>query len=348
MQKDNLFESLGKYRDFSISLNKDSEDDKKFEEENYFTEAFKIVLQNNPKFTKTLLLNIVEKNKKDKILWSKLQESDKFSVSRESFGNKRPDLKICLSDSTSVLIEIKLNSKQGKNQLNKYLKLGKYLLYITLHPERLEDKIIRDKNFVEHCRWYEIHQAVEEYLNKKNEAQDIYQNNFLLQEFKEFMEEKKMKPIDISGIEAFDEKIINTYDNLLELKSEILEKLKELELSELSTINVNNTEFDTDDKFLYFVVNLKKFPEDPPKVYYRIKFDNRSVSVRLTANDEFANEIIEKAQKCNFKTNDDEIYIDKSFDEIFNSKELQQEVILKFVVESIKKINNSGVLGYLK
>lgn len=343
--EENIFLTLGKYKyNYNKRKNKDEKDLN--EEENYFTEAFALVLDKNREtLGKYFLQQIDEKE-------HKLKNFDIKSIETQPYQEgKVPDIKIELNDGNTIFIENKINSSERKDQIKGYLKEG-FVIFITLKDDYKENLLVSEKKrFLGHFRWYKIYKLLEDY--KKNNSK-----KGLLKEFLEFMEVLKMKPINIIGIKKLlDKEILETYENLLRLKEEIIKNLKNIEGIHTDRSDDYPREYEVEDGELYLDIGISKFQrgKNKSRFYYGIDFykDNgkMKISVSLIVNkglsfdQEIMNkvEIMNKENSLKYILNDSGggIYIEKDLDEVFNSnKKIQEEEIIYFVIESIKKFNN--------
>ena len=197
MEKDNLFESLGKYRDFSNSQRNEIDEDKNSEEENYFTEAFKILLQNDLILTKKILSYFINKKGHNPTDISNL-EIDKIEP-QKSLGfdsRKKPDITITLKSGkkfVKFVIENKLRTQQGKNQLSDYLERADFVVFITLYYEDIKPDISKNDKFLGHFYWCDIYNLIEKHKLMST-------NQWIFEQFMKFMEGKQMDSLKLDRL----------------------------------------------------------------------------------------------------------------------------------------------------
>jgi len=333
--EENIFLALGKYK-YNYKKRKGIDDEGLSEQENYFTEAFCILLKKDSDLAKCFIIFLVkEKIEKDKFLKNEIEGL--FKIYPHHYQGKIPDIHIEFKK-LNIIVEVKLKSKQGKDQIADYLEQG-YVAYITLNYEKIDNS--EDSKFLGHFKWYNIYKLLEDYKNNSSK-------NDLLKEFLEFMEVLKMKPIDISGIMDFNENTLNTYQNLVELKDKIITSIKNLDLIEYSIVDdVRDQyyphEYKSEQNILFIELFIRKFMDgNSSQFFYSINFDNTKISVVLNADEGVFNEkVLSIAKIKGYKNkNNDEISLSKDLNEIFNADKPQQDVIIEFVSESIQRFGN--------
>lgn len=203
---DNIFESLGRYRDYSQGRRTKREFEFKSEEENYFSESFKVLLQNDKEFTKKILEYFLKKKSYDP---SKKLDSDIKSIkAQELISDKRPDIEITLESGKKFLIENKLRTQQEENQLSDYLERADFVIFITLYYEAIDAKIEKDEKFLGHFYWYEVYDLIKKYYPNPI-------NQWLFNQFTKFMEGKQMDSLKLDRLNK--EKL----DNFIEISGQI-------------------------------------------------------------------------------------------------------------------------------
>jgi len=127
--------------------------------ENFLIEVFAGSLELDEKF-KNSFLDLLN-----------LNEKENFSISTQTVYSDlgRPDIEISIGDKVVILIECKVDSKQGENQLSRYDQIlkgkaaeTKKLVYLTKYHESI--KSIKDIN-IQHFTWFDIHELINEQCN---------------------------------------------------------------------------------------------------------------------------------------------------------------------------------------
>lgn len=166
-------------------------------DENFFTEAFALVLRKE-ELAPYLLKGLSEKHEKLTKVAELISEGSKSEIITQSKrptinrSGFTPDIEI-KNGQLLLLIENKLDSPLDELQLRNYIteiegKEKEFCLYIT---KNFEEKLyeVNDSNF-EHVGWYEIYEVIERYYNNTEKPK-------LVKEFLEFMEDKDMKPMEL-------------------------------------------------------------------------------------------------------------------------------------------------------
>jgi hypothetical protein len=193
-----LFTSIYKYRESPFRNQK----------ENYVNEILCYILKNDETFSKAFFKYIGLSN------W-KLQTC---STQNSHNDHGRPDITIEMNDGSVILIECKIDSLQGIDQLNKYSNILKRkdnpknrLIYLTKYQEPID---IDKNNTFHHIKWQDI------FIMLKNST-----NNISI-EFKTFLIENKMttdykfEREEISGIQDYTKTIAKLKD--------IIDKIKDI------------------------------------------------------------------------------------------------------------------------
>ncbi|HEY5327643.1 MAG TPA: PD-(D/E)XK nuclease family protein [Mucilaginibacter sp.] len=146
--------------------------------ENFLTEIFAHCLEFDVDFQKKFLKRI-----------SCDKEYNKFECKTQVYVNKFliPDVRIKLDDHSIIFIECKVDSPQGKDQLNKYALFlkdnkvnNKQLIFLTKWPEKTaNNEDFLGENF-KHIRWYDI------FILLKDSSNEISK------EFSKYLKEHKM------------------------------------------------------------------------------------------------------------------------------------------------------------
>jgi hypothetical protein len=207
-----LFDNLYKYKQSEKG---------RHQKENFLTEIFAHCLEFDETFRKNFLYRIGYTNGCVGFLC-------KTQVTVEGFGI--PDVCIEIGDHTKIIIECKIGSIQGKNQLEKYAlslikdkAINKHLIYLTKSPESIPalsefDKKVKFKHF----RWYDIYEFLQESTNE------------LSIEFSKYLKEHQMNKLMVS----FTNKDANAISSIAKMKS-FLQRLEAI----LKTDNPNKIQF---------------------------------------------------------------------------------------------------------
>lgn len=135
-------------------------------EEDFFTEAFVGVMEREPDLLRELFKELTGNEVIDVMISSQ--------VSYSSAGKRdRPDIQIIGKDKNEerhiILIESKLRSTEGPEQLNGYAKLlseggeaSKTLVYITQFGDEVKEPCLTNDVKFTQKRWYEIYQFLKE------------------------------------------------------------------------------------------------------------------------------------------------------------------------------------------
>lgn len=342
MQKDNLFESLGEYRDFSNSRRKESDEDKNSEEENYFTEAFKILLQNDLIFTENILSYFINKkgyNPMD-ILNS---EIDKIETQKSDFDSgKKPDMKITLKSGKKFIIENKLRAQQGQNQLSDYIERADFVIFITVNYEDIEPTISQDKKFLGHFYWNDIFEFINDYSKKSD-------NQWLFKEFLQFMEGKQMDSLKLDRLNK--EKLDNFIEisgQIKKISNKIFNFLKE---NKKYCNKMNN--FVKDDPIKIEIYSSRSIIlgtiDINDKLAYNLGLDVKdyAVYIGIGCDDKEFDKVIKKPEFNQIKSKYPDL-IEDSDNSIFYINIPISNNILKDVDSTIKKFESSGLIKLFK
>ncbi len=164
----NIFIELNKYRPRAAIT----------PEENFFTQSFKIILEDNPAVAKEIVTYISN---------NKVLPPYKFET-QKVYGNSIIDLEINGSNHQKLLIEIKVEAEESsEKQIQKYVNLQKgYVAVISKYD--IDPEVTRNSNlYLGLFYWSSIHRILTRYiLHNKNPK------NNLVSQFISFMESKGM------------------------------------------------------------------------------------------------------------------------------------------------------------
>jgi len=204
-----LFSKIYKYRESSSRNQK----------ENFVIEILSYALKNDSIFSKEFLKYIELPNLKISTCETQISDSEQG----------RPDIRIELNDGTLVLVECKIDSLQGYNQINRYINLiennknkKSKLIYLTKYQELID---VNSKANFQQIKWQDIY-----HLLKKS-------TNTISIEFSSFLIENKMSTnYRFEKHEATAIKSIN--DTMMKL-NDLISRIKSIAISQKYT-NIKN------------------------------------------------------------------------------------------------------------
>lgn len=330
--------------------------------ENYFTECFAFLLRNNKQLLKRIINDMLKKKgKKSKTILH--LKSDDFGVKTQvSYGRKGiVDIVISCDDKARIFIENKLRAQLRKKQLRNYRKLFESEkqecdeVFVFLITQRMQES---DKSeSLLRFRWLEVNDLLKNYVEERGYP--------FLKEFIEFMGEyeymnsfSRFKPQEYGC--SWEEYIAfteNVNPILNELKRMVGKKgLKPKDDSELEYIGFWFYTKDGKRKFKRFWYWVG-FALSNGSVHFGVELDfQKKFREDLRDKSRYYNEtreIQEKLSKHEFEMEWDHDYIAKDIKLInlmkgTRSRNEQKNKIINFLKETIKLIENSGLIALLQ
>jgi hypothetical protein len=192
-----LFSKIYKYRESSSRNQK----------ENFVIEILSYALKNDSIFSKEFLKYIELPNLKISNCDTQISDSEQG----------RPDISIELNDGTLVLIECKIDSLQGYNQINRYINLIQQnknkkskLIYLTKYQELID---IDSKANFQQIKWQNIHDLLE----KSTNTISIEFRNFLIEN--KMSTDYKFEKHEASAIKSINDTILKLNDLISRIKA---------------------------------------------------------------------------------------------------------------------------------
>lgn len=308
-----LFSSIYKYREGPF----------RNQRENYVTEILCYVLKTDLTFTKNFFKYIGLINWRIRTCIT--QNSD------NELG--RPDISIEMMDGSEILIECKIDSLQGEDQLKKYLSILKRknnpnskLIYLTKYQEPLDIEEI--SNF-QHIKWQDIHNILKMSTNDVS----VEFRNFLIES--KMSTDYKFERTEISGIQDYTKTIAKLADITDKIK-DIAIKYKFEKIKYDKTLSEGNLGVYFKLKKGYFWIGFFQYDN-----HKEIQFGS---SVELNKRENKDKKIIDLLVKLNYKemATDDIHYWNniKSITYFFKNDLLDINKVLKFSEERISEIVN--------
>lgn len=332
------------------------------QKENYFTNCFAFLLRENKQLLKRLINDMLKKKGKKSRTILHLKPADFNVKTQESYGRKGiVDIVISCGDKARIFIENKLGTQIREEQLEKYRELLEsekrrcdevFVFLITQKKQDLDES----EGFL-HFLWWEVDGLLKNYIDKKK--------YHFIKEFLEFMGEyeymnsfSRFKPQEYGrSWEEYIELIENVKPILNELKGMVRKKgLTPKDESEL--------------KYIGFWFYTKDGKRKYKRFWYWIGFQLIDGSVhfgvelgfqkmfRADLRDESryynkTREIHDKLSKHEFEMEWDQDYIAR-YIKLINlikgtrSRNEQKNKIISFLKETIKLIDNSGLINLLQ
>lgn len=299
--KDTLFNRIYSYRE---SENKNSK-------ENYLTEIFAYTLENDESFFMSFLNLLQIKTSIEKIIRREI----KTQVSYINYS-RRPDIEIKFDD-TVIIIENKIDSEEGNDQLADYIEIlksknesNKFLLYLTKYYDYKE---IDETNFKFYpLRWYQI-----------NELITAHSKNEITKEFKQYLKIEGMEKI--KNFDVYDLSAIMTISSTVSKMDELLNQVRPYFQKKIGSTVRRSLTLKNDGYYDYvgFVTEKSEFFIETG--FYWVD-DLVSISVLIDSyNDSFKNTKLAKIlskELISSKNNKWEINIEKDFYCLYSDKEL--------------------------
>lgn len=264
--------------------------------ENYLTELFAFCLETDIIFRNSFLNKVCNLNKN-------YFENFKISTQNEYEKLGRPDLEIEF-DNYSILIESKVESKEGENQLKKYVEIlesnknkfdNKIIVYLTKYYEKknIESLHCRLVNF----RWFEIYNLIND------------SNKEITTELQKFLSAKNLKKN--MNFDNNDILVLKTVPDTIQKMDEILNRIEpemKKHFGACSTRASRSTNLGNNYYINFVELNYDEIPyslnvgfnwtESEPLVWIAIEFRTKKFALS-TLNEILKSELVEK-NKWNF------------------------------------------------
>jgi len=193
----------------------------RFAEENFFTELFAHILENNKPVLNTFL-SLIHSNLKNPRVYT-----------QRSFNNEtnRQIADILLIDRLSdemIIIESKIQAEFDSDQINGYLKLVKdkkdsKVVSMTKDDSeelnKFKDELKDEKKF-NHIYWFQIYRILKDALKESTS-----ENKYVIKEMMKFMEDENM-----AEFEGFDDADVSVWSSFMRLDKKMSEYLNQLKI----------------------------------------------------------------------------------------------------------------------
>lgn len=308
-----LFSKIYKYRESSLRNQK----------ENFVIEILSYALKNDSIFSKEFLKYIELPNLKISTCGTQISDSEQG----------RPDISIELNDGTLVLIECKIDSLQGYNQINRYINLIQQnknkkskLIYLTKYQELID---IDSKANFQQIKWQNIHDLLEK------------STNTISIEFRNFLIENKMSTnYKFEKHEATAIKSIN--DTMMKL-NDLISRIKAIAISQKYTKIKNHKDLSQEyfgisfdlNNTINFWIGFYQFENDN-----EMKFGS---DIKLNNNrnkEKYINSLIKNKYK---EYEPDKIYLKiETISYFYKNEELDIPKLLKYAEDLIVELKEIG------
>ena len=286
-------------------------------EEEYFSAALAILLDEIPKLTSYLL---------DEMLGI-LDESDDYEIIVEdTFSEGRIDIAI-KSLHFEIFIENKISSGLGESQLERYSNhlesIDKETKLVLLTRDFIDDETI-PKYTDKYIFWTDLYTLIDYFTDSITDYVKFEKDEkeYLLRQFLDFLREENMSDEKVSweyteGIKSFLNLLNKIQSSLSQLKNEGI-------IRDYGTKSIGNT---------YAGIYINKCDKNSYEFWIGIYYED-------------VNELIVETQNCFDETGKDMLdddCIKYDFNETYFfafSKEEQKEAIYDFIKNSLKKMNN--------
>ena len=285
-------------------------------EEEYFSAALAILLDEIPELTSYLLAEIS----------GIFDESDEYEIIVEdTFSEGRIDIAI-KSLHFEIFIENKISSGLGESQLERYSNhlesIDKETKLVLLTRDFIDDETI-PKYTDKYIFWTDLYTLIDYFTDSITDYVKFrkYEKDYLLEQFLEFLREENMSDEKVSweyteGIKSFMNLLNMIQSSLSQLKTEGI-------IRDYGTKSIGNT---------YAGIYINKCDKSSYEFWVGIDYED-------------VNELMVLTQSCFDETgkdmpDDDCIY---DFNEIYFlafSKEEQKEAIYNFIKNSVERLNN--------